>query len=1087
MKTKSPVFGSLLGTMLVLSAASAVCADQIELSSDIEGRYYATMPQEGENTITVPADAKIIQIGTGSQVTNSSVTLTAPEGKTLQIIEGDFGSLSTEYYNGFSGQDSLFIYNGANASAPEIFKASRGTALGTLSTTGPDLTIRYKEVEQKISWYSSFRLDLIVFVVDPNALHNIEVDEYAASNGSVTVQSSATANTLVQVEAVPNEGYVLEGFVVRTTDEWYSIATTENVLFAGNEATFIMPGTNVTVEPIFVSTADLQSGLTLNTPGGRALRVNIPSGVESFNINGGGMDNELNKPMILKAPDGYLFYLEDGSAQYGNRTGIFAYDGDNEDAYRTRMEPMAGKVSAGSDLTLVYVSIGDQYERTIRLIEANATHSVEVYHKGNGYVDDGLSSASTGNTINLTATPDEGYMIAGVYAEAYFDGDSWSVPITGGTWYTGNDYSFTMPYADVRVNVEFVEKATTADDGLYIQMPQRDSVVATIPADVESFMVTGSCGGNDACKGTLVLAAPEGFKFQLSGSVGIYDASMTIFDGSIANALNQLELTQKQDVELNSSGDTLTLRYQSMNSYLWADLRITMFNPNKKYNVTMYDEIENGTVLPDLEEAAAGDTVTLTANPDEGYFLEWLGVYWTDKEESEQYGYIIGGTWDNNEAKFVMPSADVVVEAYFSKPEKGEFFTYIPKEGSLSLDIPSTMSWMNVYSENDEDGDYFNNSDGVLELTAPEGYVIGVKGSVNANDDGDVLTIYDGAGENAEIIRTLSNGSFEEIYSSGRSMSFRFQTNASGVAGGPDLYIAVLKKPEISVVTIREFSNGFKMASINGSYSGEDAVNIPNDIDVDGFEFVREYTPDAYSTITLPFDFDANRSWGFKEILEFAGIVVEDGKKKVGMRRVWCLDWVDEECSSLDGKLKAYTPYVFNAMYSSAYFYGEPITLKKTEDAVSSVGDWEFRGTLVRKTWQEGDPDLGKVYGFSGVQAESIDIGQFVKIGKGTFVRPLRAYLMYAPVNGQKARVYKPSMMSQGEMDIPEKMEVVIISSINKPESEDGSTVDNGEKTTTIGYINTRTGEFKPATTYDLKGRKMNGTPKAKGMYLKRK
>ena len=60
---------------------------------------------------------------------------------------------------------------------------------------------------------------------------------------------------------------------------------------------------------------------------------------------------------------------------------------------------------------------------------------------------------------------------------------------------------------------------------------------------------------------------------------------------------------------------------------------------------------------------------------------------------------------------------------------------------------------------------------------------------------------------------------------------------------------------------------------------------------------------------------------------------------------------------------------------------------------------------------------------------------------------------------------------------LPERMKVVLV--------EDGD--DGVEHTTVIGHINTRTGEFKMERAYDLKGRKLNGTPKARGAYYGKK
>lgn len=1065
MKLKSN-FLSIFAVFALSMAATSAWADEVELSQEDEYRYSATMPQEGENTITVPADAKIIRIGTNNGwLTNSSVTLTAPEGKILQVIEGDYGSLSTEYYNGFSGQDSLFIYNGANASAPEIFKAARGAALGTLSTTGPNLTIYYKESKEKDWWYSNFRLDLIVFVVDPNATHNIVVDEDASSNGTVVVESPAKANTLVQLTATPNAGYVLEGFIVRTTDEWYSIPTTENALFAGNEATFIMPGTNVTVEPIFVSAAALESGLTLNTPSGRALRVNIPSGVESFKINGGGMDNELTKPMILKAPDGYLFYLEDGSAQYSDRTGIFAYDGDNEDAYRTIKEPMKGNYSVGSELTLVYVSIGDQYSQTIRLIEANATHSVDVSYDGNGFAGGGLSSASVGNTIDLTAEPGEGYMIGSIYAEA--DG-WWPVPITGGTWYTSNDYSFTMPYADVEVYVKFVEKVTTADDGLYIEMPQRDSVVATIPADVESFNVTGKCDW-ETCRGTLVLAAPEGFRFQLSGSVGIGGeyASVTIFDGSIANALHQLDLNQNLNIELNSSGDTLTLRNQARNSFVWINLLVTMFNPNKKYNVIAYNEIENGKISVDKESAGASETVTLTAIPDDGFVLKAVHVTWKDDNEEFHEVTVNGGTWYNNEAKFVMPFADVYYMPEFVKPGDVNYDIVLPKNGALNLEIPEGVSSLNIFVDADDNNKYYDNSDGTLTLTAPEGYVFNVFGEVYTNDAADSLTVFDGNSISAKKLLNVSEDDID-VYSSSRSITLRFKSNESGHNTGFALEVWVGSKSSTSAIALSEFDDGdWIFARIDGNYAGKDAVNIPEAIEVNAIEFVREFTPDLPATVVLPFSLPEGASVNAK-FYQLESVEQEGRSWVANMRKI-----------GKNTTPKANTPYVIIPEDSELQFeFSGTATLRteKIEMTWSSDGNWYFTGAYVYRPWVENDEVLGLAYAFAGSNEDEVATGDFGRMGEGSYIVPMRAYLSKAnsSIMLDPSRFGRPQTLSE-------------MSSTELPENIDVKFMDEDDKVMAIGRMNTVTGEFKIDRWYDLKGRRTNNKPTTKGAFFNKR
>jgi hypothetical protein len=153
-------------------------------------------------------------------------------------------------------------------------------------------------------------------------------------------------------------------------------------------------------------------------------------------------------------------------------------------------------------------------------------------------------------------------------------------------------------------------------------------------------------------------------------------------------------------------------------------------------------------------------------------------------------------------------------------------------------------------------------------------------------------------------------------------------------------------------------------------------------------------------------------------------------------------------------------------------------TLKATKDSIVRVGDWEFRGTRHRIEWDADHEDLGNVYGFSAEKTATTDVGKFVKAAAGAWIRPMRAYMIYAPETSPEnvPGNGRPAMSSIAPADMPEELDVVIES-------------DDAEHTTVIGRINTRTGEFKnvrEGRVFDLKGRGVNGKPKAKGVYLKR-
>ena len=1262
------------------------------------GPFYLSMDHSGTENVTIPEGVKTFTISDDytDEKMDAYFVLTAPEGKVFQMM-GEF--------SGRGSADSLFIYNGNDT----LLKAPNGTYISSRVASSNNLTIHYKEMGEFLQRYNGLYLKLLV--VDPNEDYAVSFWDY--SNGNIVPNTvSAKVNTPVSLSVTPDPGYYLHHVRIWGENTEWEVAKTGGTWYSeGNEVTFLMPGEDVNIQPYFASESETPR---IVASWYETTRVTIPAGIEEFYVEGqGGGEWQAAKPLILTAPEGYLFQVEDVNREYSSEFN--AFDGNFADPVGSGIELMSG-VTTGRDLTLVYVATGE-YDKSIlvKLVDASVTHNVDVHYSGNGYAGGDLSSASTGNTINLTATPDEGYMIGSIYAEAYLEDESWSLPITGGTWYTSNDYSFTMPYADVRVYVDFVEKVTTANEGLFIEMPQRDSVFATIPADVESFNVNGECV-YDACKGTLVLAAPEGLKFQLTGDVKTYGdgAGMAVFDGSGTGATKIWELDQGNGMYLNSSGDTLTLHYESSDSYMRMNLLVTIIDPNKKYRIefakvqggtidgypesaapgdtvtlnittdmesygacvygydlqTTYYEFTNcnnsawfenqiqfvmpdkdlsievsiyeteysdviipradtlrldipegmrgiqvyndyygedwlyynnndgvlvltapegyklmiigggfdlsdegdsliiydgdgidterelakkvsasgdinelqstgraltfkfktdgegnghglfadvrlvnasgiysitlndasyGSMVADTLSAMVGDTVTLVATPNNGYLLDNFAIWWRDVYGNYATITPIGGTWySGNEAKFVMPEGNVEIDAYFSPLIYGYFTTWIPATDTSWIDIPEEGIRELTVRTDCGNWDYCNNSDGVLVLTAPEGYSLRVRGYTYFADGEDSLFIYDGANTDAKVLAKMSNSNsyIENVYSTGRSLAFQLKSNDEGNGEYPDLQVDVLKKSGSSAIAIYQSFNGNKLARIDGLYDGKDTVNIEEDIDVADIEFIRNFAVTAndsgkYSTIVFPFGFHPASVGGLDDILEFSQMIEENGKLQVEMNRVWCRDGEpDRDCSSYMGNLvKANTPYMLKMTDTTLFFNRSLYTIKKTEPAVATSGDWQFIGTYAYKKWEKGDTDLGNVYGFAATASNGVEIGQFVKAGSGAFIRPMRAYLKYSAPNGEPrpAPAGHVSVWRDRSNELPEEIEVVVVE--GKGRASIGSGESGSEKkTTVIGRINTRTGEFTPVTrTYDLKGRSLNAKPKAKGVYVGKK
>lgn len=281
-------------------------------------------------------------------------------------------------------------------------------------------------------------------------------------------------------------------------------------------------------------------------------------------------------------------------------------------------------------------------------------------------------------------------------------------------------------------------------------------------------------------------------------------------------------------------------------------------------------------------------------------------------------------------------------------------------------------------------------------------------------------------------------------------------------------------------IDITTIPDGIKSALLIRGEDENTLMSVPADIPVDYVYLDREFTAndngDARSTIAFPFDISSDAIDGASEILQFTRIGKDaENKDAVFMKKVYCAQ-SGEKCPAKNGTLKAYKPYIvqLKSGVTSLQFNG-PVTLKATptESGYADFADpnsfWVFRGVFEKIAWNDEAPD--NVYGYA---AEGDYKGQFVKAGKGAYILPFRGFLIYlsplkiAPANASYA--LRPNVL-------PDEMKIVI----------EG---DNNE-TTVIGKFNTRTGEMNFINnmkhTYDLKGRRVNGTNNARGAYYGKK
>ena len=279
------------------------------------------------------------------------------------------------------------------------------------------------------------------------------------------------------------------------------------------------------------------------------------------------------------------------------------------------------------------------------------------------------------------------------------------------------------------------------------------------------------------------------------------------------------------------------------------------------------------------------------------------------------------------------------------------------------------------------------------------------------------------------------------------------------------------KETKFAAIKLLEDQRG-KGVAIDGSYNGDEAIMITDSIEVDYVDYSRNFSTSGYSTIVLPFDVSTSNVSGLQKVAAFSEITTNDAGRLVA---VMSLVWKDS-VGVPDTTLKANTPYMV-LMNDGNFAVDGGVTLVPTVEPVVRSGTWEFRGTLAKRVWAEGDADLGRVYGFSAEERpdQNIKIGQFVKAGAGAWIRPGRAYLINVPeTQSSHVGAGRPAIAALPSVVLPEDMDVVI-------EEQDGST-------TFVGRINARTGEFvnMKARMYDLKGRNVNGKPRAKGMFIRK-
>ena len=308
---------------------------------------------------------------------------------------------------------------------------------------------------------------------------NVEVSAVFTANAySITVvqptggtvsasATSATAGTTVKLTANPAEGYTLDYF------------TLDGARINGN--TFIMPARNVEVSAVFTANA---YSITVVQPTGGTVSASATSATAGTTIE-----------LTANPAEGYTldYFTLDGARINGNTFIMPARNVDvsavfTANAYGiTVVQPAGGTVSASATsatagttvkltatpaegYTLDYFTLdgarinGDTFIMPARNVEVSAVftanaYSITVVQPTGGTVSASATSATAGTTIELTATPAEGYTLD------YFTLDGERI----------NGNTFIMPARNVDVSAVFTANAY----GITVVQPAGGTVSAS--------------------------------------------------------------------------------------------------------------------------------------------------------------------------------------------------------------------------------------------------------------------------------------------------------------------------------------------------------------------------------------------------------------------------------------------------------------------------------------------------------------------------------------------------------------------------------------------------------------------------------
>lgn len=608
----------------VLTLHDATIKNELEFNASIEGGTFISgsaigvFNQSGnaELTISLVGTNTIANVGKGIFVLASS----ASTGSSNLTIQGD-GSL-----NASASQTGIWVQSNGNNAALCVKNAEVTASVDGAVKNG--VLVQAKDGSDVSLTVNGGSLTASV-----NA--NIWFQFGSGVSGSGTPTVTVSNNAIVRAN----------GGIANTssTSIQYGTGNGENggIVFDGSAGTVYG---SVTLQ----DDLEIKSGETLTVPDGSSLNCNgnltnngtilASGGTVTGSLSG---STAVTTPSITAQPTGQTV-TEGSAAEFsvtataGSETPTYQWQQstDNGSNWTDISDATSANYTTGTTTTGMS---GNQYRCVVTsasgvsVISSAATLTVETYTPpttytiradvtpaGAGSVSGG-GSYTEGTSVTLTATANPGYRFT-----------SWT-SVGGGTFANSSsaNTTFTMPSGDVTITANFVQVYTV-------------TVSSTAGGTATADKTTAAEGETV----TLTATPDSGYHFDgwrvVSGTVTIQDNKFTMPAGNV-------EIQAIFD--RNSSGGA----------------------SDPTYSITLPSRVTGGELKLSRRYAEKGETVTLTAIPDEGYELDTLTV--TDSKGKEIELTHKGG----NEYTFKMPAGRVEIEVSFREIAVELPFTDVPE------------------------------------------------------------------------------------------------------------------------------------------------------------------------------------------------------------------------------------------------------------------------------------------------------------------------------------------------------------------------------------------------------------------------